>query len=88
MMGLLFFCATAGLLYGSIENDSRLASLQSLASEMEQAGKALPDSAYIEDAEVSQVHRCSGPARNALRHRISQKGLIESCDYRSRTWIP
>lgn len=63
--------------------DPQLAGIRSLAERMLKEKTAGGDSAFCEYAPITQVDGCSGPKRNAIRHRIARKGLIETWVYRS-----
>jgi hypothetical protein len=45
--------------------------------------RAGSDSAFVEYSTITQVNGCSGPNRNAIRHRIDRAGRVESWVYRS-----
>lgn len=83
MMARILAFAIAGSMPAEARNDENLAIIRGLAMKMSQARSYGTDSAHCEYVTVSQVDGCSGPNRNAFRHRISRKGLIESWDYRS-----
>lgn len=63
--------------------DPQLAGIRSLAVKMSKDKRLGGDSAYCEYAPISQVDGCSGPNRNALRHRIGREGAVETWVYRS-----
>ena len=64
-------------------SDSELAPLRKLAANMLKRGDLGGAGASCEFAPVCQVHGCSGPHRNSVRHIAHAKGLIESWYYRS-----
>jgi hypothetical protein len=77
----LAFAAAASL--AAAGEDPQLAGIRNLAAKMLKEKHAGADSAYCEFAPISQVDGCSGPKRNALRHRVGRKGWVESWVYRS-----
>ena len=83
MMRLSMFLVAAGAFTAMAGEDAQLAGMRNVATRMLQGKDAGADSAYCEFAPISQVDGCSGRNRNALRHRIGRKGVIETWVYRS-----
>lgn len=83
MMRLSLLLVAAAAFTAWAADDAQLAGMRNLATRMLKSKDAGAESAYCEFAPISQVDGCSGRNRNALRHRIGRKGVIETWVYRS-----
>src|SRR5688572_15542626 len=82
MTGFLIF-AVVGSMAIEAGKDDHVAEIRGMAKKMMRTKNAGSDSAYCEYVTISQVDGCSGPNRNAVRYKVTRKGLIEAWDYRS-----
>lgn len=73
----------AGMHAACAGEDPELAPMRKLAAAMLKRGDLGGAGAYCEFAPICQVHGCSGPQRNSVRHLAHANGLIETWYYRS-----